>query len=92
MSLRTVCPKCSATFHSKYKAEKVEGICDSCGTKLIQREDDKPEKIKMRLKEYNRTIKPLLDEYEKRGLLHEIDASPSIEQIYEEVRKVVDLG
>ncbi|HBB64777.1 MAG: adenylate kinase (ATP-AMP transphosphorylase) [candidate division WS6 bacterium GW2011_GWC1_33_20] len=90
MSLRTVCPYCDTTYHSIYKVEKVKGYCDKCGTKLIQREDDQPEKIKSRLEEYNRTISPILEVYRKRGVLIEIDATPSIEAIHKEV--VTKLG
>jgi adenylate kinase len=91
MSLRTVCSNCGSTFHSKYKKEKVEGYCDKCGTILAQREDDKPHKIVQRLKEYSRTIAPILTEYRNRGLLREIDASPTIEVIHKEVVKVLNL-
>jgi adenylate kinase len=85
MSLRLVCPKCNTTYHEKYKPETVKGICDKCGVQLVQREDDKPEKIKSRLSEYNRTIAPILEEYSRRGILVEIDATPSIAEIYKEI-------
>jgi adenylate kinase len=81
MSLRRICPYCDATYHQKYKKEQVEGYCDRCGTKLIQREDDKPEKIAMRLKEYERGISEIEAVYRQRGILIEIDASPSIDEI-----------
>lgn len=90
MSLRRVCPNCDTTYHVKYKKEAVEGYCDNCGTKLIQREDDQPEKISLRLKEYNRTIAPILEVYKKRGILIEIDATPSIEEIHSQV--ILKLG
>jgi adenylate kinase len=82
MSLRWVCPNCHATYHEKYKKESVKGYCNRCGTKLIQREDDRPDRIKMRLMEYNRTIDPIIDYYKNKGILIEIDASPSIEEIH----------
>lgn len=85
MSLRKICPYCDATYHQKYKPEKVEGYCDKCGTKLIQREDDQPDKIKLRLKEYNRTITPIVETFRQRGILIEIDAAPSIEEIHTQV-------
>lgn len=91
MSLRKVCTNCDATYHSKYKKEKVDGYCDKCGTMLSQREDDKPEKIVKRLQEYNRTIGPILQEYRNRGVLIEIDANPSIEEIHKNVIKVLNL-
>ena len=90
MSLRWVCPNCDATYHEKYKPEKVKGYCDRCGTMLVQREDDRPDRIRNRIREYNRTINPILDVYRSRGILIEIDASPSIDEIHKEV--VAKLG
>lgn len=91
LSGRTVCEKCGEPYHPKWKKEEVEGICDKCGSKLIQREDDKEEKIRERLEEYNRTIGPILDEYRKRGILIEIDASPSIEEVHKEIIEKLNL-
>jgi len=85
MSLRWVCPNCGTTYHEKFKQEKVKGYCDRCGTKLMQREDDRPERIKMRIMEYNKTIKPILKHFAEKGTLIEIDATPSIEDIHKEV-------
>ena len=91
MSVRTYCPSCGMTFHPKFKKEKVQGICDKCNTKLIQRDDDKPEKIRERLREYNRTIEPILDTYRTRGILVEVDAAPSIEDIHKEILEILGL-
>ena len=91
MSVRTICSKCGEPYHPEYKKEKVNGICDKCGGKLVQREDDRPEKIRERLNEYNRTIDPILEEYKKRGILLEIDASPSIEIIHKQLIKELGL-
>jgi adenylate kinase len=92
MSLRWICPNCDATYHEKYKQESVKGYCDKCGTKLVQRVDDQPERIKMRLMEYNRTIEPILKHYKDKGILIEIDASPSIEEIHKEVVEKLGLN
>ena len=54
---RRVCPKCGASYHLKLHPPKVEGVCDNCGSRLIQREDDNPETIKNRLKLYHDEIK-----------------------------------
>lgn len=85
MSLRWVCPNCNQIYHEKYKKERIQGFCDTCGMRLTQREDDQPVRIKSRLEEYNRTIQPILDEYRKRNILVEVDASPSIEEIQREI-------
>jgi adenylate kinase len=91
MSLRRVCTNCDATYHAKYKREKIEGYCNKCGTILSQREDDKPEKIVKRLQEYNRTIGPILEEYRNRGVLIDIDANPGIEEIHLKLVKALNL-
>jgi adenylate kinase len=91
LSLRRVCNNCDQIYHAKFKKEKVDGYCDKCGTMLSQREDDKPHKISQRQKEDERTIKPIIEEYKKRGIYLEIDASPSIEEIHEEVIKLLNL-
>jgi adenylate kinase len=85
LSLRWVCGNCGATYHEQYKKEKVKGYCDKCGTKLIQREDDSPDRIKSRMREYERTITPILNYYKEKNLLIEIDASPSIEEIHKDL-------
>lgn len=91
MSLRWVCTNCDSTYHEKYKKENVKGYCNRCGMKLIQREDDQPERIKMRIKEYNRTIDPILEHYKDVGNLIEIDASPSIKEIHGVVVEKLEL-
>ena len=90
-TLRWTCPRCSATYHKKYKKEKVEGYCDKCGMKLIQREDDTVERTKSLFYEYQRTITPILTEYSKRGIIKEVNASPSIEEIHQEIIKQLNL-
>ena len=91
MALRWVCPKCQKNYHEKYNPEKKKGLCDLDGGELFQREDDKPAIIEERLKQYNETIKPILEEYKKRGILVEIDASPDIKTIHSEVVKRLNI-
>jgi adenylate kinase len=86
LSLRKYCPKCQSTYHPQFKKELVEGFCDKDGAILIQREDDKPEKIKIRLKEqYEDTIGSIERLYADRGIMVRIDASPSIEEIRQNI-------
>lgn len=91
MSLRKVCSVCGENYHEKYKVEKVNNVCDKDGGKLVKRDDDKPESIKKRLEEYNKSISPILKEYKQRGVLVDIDASPSIEEINKEVLNILDI-
>ncbi|MDD2427274.1 MAG: adenylate kinase [Eubacteriales bacterium] len=67
---RVVCPNCGATYNLQTMPPKVTGICDRCGSKLIQRKDDTEEVFRVRLEAYNKQTAPLLDYYEEKGLLH----------------------
>jgi len=78
---RRICSKCGAIFHVKNMPPKIDGICDKCGGKLYQREDDKPETIKIRAKEYLEKTKPLIKFYTEKGLLANVDANPPIEEV-----------
>ncbi len=77
LSGRRTCPGCKTTFHVVMKPSRVSGRCDRCGAKLIQREDDQPESIKVRIQEHERSSLPLLRFYRERGLLISIDAGGS---------------
>jgi len=78
---RRTCSKCGAIYHVKNVPPKVEGICDRCGGRLIQRSDEKPEVIKNRLVVYREKTKPVIDYLRKKGLLVDIDAHYDIEEI-----------
>jgi adenylate kinase len=81
LSWRRTCSKCGAVYHLKNIPPKVDGICDKCGGKLYQRSDETPEAIKVRMKEYEKKTKPLIDFYKKKKLLADIDANYPYEQI-----------
>ena len=69
MSGRRVCEKCGNSYHIEYKPTKVEGICDACGGKVVQRADDKPETVIARLATYHEKTAPLKDFFAARGKL-----------------------
>ncbi len=69
MSGRRVCEGCGNSYHIEYKPTKVEGVCDACGAKVVQRIDDKPETVQARLKTYHEKTAPLKDYYQSRGKL-----------------------
>lgn len=69
MSGRRVCEGCGNSYHIEYKPTKVEGICDACGAKVVQRVDDKPETVLSRLKTYHEKTAPLKDYYAAKGKL-----------------------
>nr|WP_072536887.1 adenylate kinase [Anaerococcus mediterraneensis] len=83
---RRVCPDCGATFHIQNHKPEKEGICDRCGSKLIQRNDDNEETVKNRIEVYNSHTKPLMDYYEKAGKLITIDGANSPEEVFNEFK------
>ena len=90
LSGRRTCSKCKAVFHVTNKPPWVEGICDHCGGELIQREDDRPESVRVRMAAYEKSTRPLTDFYKKRGLLVTIKAEGSPEEIYQRTQMVLE--
>lgn len=82
LSGRRTCPGCKAVFHVTARPPKVAGVCDHCGGKLYQREDDREESIRVRMAAYAKSTAPLTDFYRSRKLLIEISADGSPEQIF----------
>ncbi len=76
---RRSCPKCGAVYHIKYNPPKKEGICGACGTALIQRDDDKEETVKKRLKTYEEQTAPLIEYYEQKGRLITVEGQEKVE-------------
>ena len=90
LSGRYICSKCGATYHKIYNPTKVEGTCDVCGGHdFYQREDDKPETVKNRLKVNIEMNTPLIDFYDKLNLLYKINGEQEIDEVYNEVKKVL---
>ena len=79
MSGRRVCQACGAPFHIKSRPPKVEGVCDACGGKLVQRADDQLETVRHRLEVYHSETEPLKGYYENKGILTAVDNQPTIE-------------
>ena len=78
MSGRRVCPNCGASYHIEYKKPAKDGVCNSCGTELIIRKDDKPEVVLDRLNIYHEQTEPLKDYYEKAGKLVIIEGQEEV--------------
>lgn len=90
MLTRRVCPKCKVTYNTKLHKPKVEGICDNCGENLIQRQDDSnPEAIKRRLEIYEEKTSPLVEYYNKKGVLKTETISIAINRMGDTVAKEV---
>ena len=81
LSGRRSCPNCQRTFHVVYEKPSVEGVCDGCGTALVQRDDDKAEVIARRLEVYAEQTEPIISFYRNEGLLITINASGPVSEI-----------
>ncbi len=79
---RRICRACQASYHLSFNPTKVEGICDRCGGETYQRKDDSADVIANRLDVYEAQTAPLLDYYEKMGILRRVNGTGSIEGIY----------
>ena len=86
---RRVCKTCGATFHVEFNAPKVEGICDNCGAKLIQRPDDTEETAVNRLAVYDENTAPLLDFYAKKNLLKTVNGDQPLDKVFEDIKEVL---
>ncbi|MBR4719463.1 MAG: adenylate kinase [Lachnospiraceae bacterium] len=82
MSGRRACLKCGATYHIEHIPPKQEGICDKCGSELVLRDDDKPETVNKRLNVYHEQTQPLIDYYNKKGILKEVDGSQDMKDVF----------
>lgn len=82
MGGRRACVGCGATYHIKYNAPKVENTCDTCGGELIIRDDDKPETVQNRLSVYHEQTQPLIDFYEKQGVLKTVDGTVDMNDVF----------
>lgn len=91
LSARRVCPKCGAVYNMLYHPPKNDEICDVCGTKLIQRDDDRPETIRRRLEVYRRDTEPLIDYYRQKGLLAVVDGTGKVDEITGRIVQVLGL-
>jgi len=80
---RRTCGKCKAVYHITSRPSRREGVCDHCGGQLVQREDDRPESIRVRMAAYEASTRPLTEFFGARGLLLPIPADGAPEQIHE---------
>ncbi|MGM0380691.1 MAG: adenylate kinase [bacterium] len=86
---RRVCKNCGETYHLEENPPAEDGICDECGSEIIQREDDRPEAIKQRLNAYRDKTEPVLEFYKEKGLLHSIDGEKDIDDITQIIEELV---
>jgi adenylate kinase len=86
---RRTCAKNGHIFHVEFDPPKHEGVCDVCGSRLIVRDDDKPEVIKHRLDTYHEKTKPLVAFYEERGVLKRVDGSLEPDEVSNRIRALL---
>jgi len=90
LSSRRICERCGSIYHLIFNPPKHDEICDLCGGRLYQREDDKEEVVKRRLAIYYKKSYPLTEYYAKRGVLVEIDGTGSIEDVQKRIKAVLE--
>ncbi len=82
MGGRRACVTCGATYHIEHVPPKKEGICDKCGSELILRDDDKPETVQKRLSVYHEQTQPLIEYYDKKGILKTVDGTVDMMDVF----------
>lgn len=86
---RRVCKGCGATYHVEFNAPKTEGICDACGTQLIQRADDTEATAVNRLAVYDEQTAPLLEFYAKQNILKTVNGDQPLTKVFEDIKAVL---
>ncbi|BCJ55823.1 adenylate kinase [Actinoplanes sp. NBRC 14428] len=88
---RRLCPGCGMDYNLIADRPEVEGRCDICGTQLVKREDDTPEALAARLRDYHEKTRPVLELFRRKEVVHDVDARPSPEEVQQEIRRVLSL-
>lgn len=89
MSGRRACLSCGATYHIEHVPPKTEGICDRCGKELVLRDDDKAETVKKRLNVYHEQTQPLIEFYEKKGVLKSVDGTVDMQDVFAAIVRIL---
>ena len=88
---RKICPECDAVFNDLFKdsKSKVPDICDNCGSKLIRRTDDNMETFENRYSIYENETKPLIEYYEKKGMVYHVDSNVDANYTFGQIKKIL---
>lgn len=86
---RRICKNCGATYHLVFNPPAKEGVCDKCGGELYQRDDDNEETVGNRLEVNLKQSQPLLDFYEKKGYLRNIDGQQDINKVFADIKELL---
>lgn len=87
---RRVCPKCGASYHIETLKPAKEDICDRCGAEIVQRKDDNPESLKVRLDNYFESTKPIADFYKAKGNYVAFDGTKTPDEIFRELASYLE--
>ena len=87
---RRTCRQCGQMYNIYYNPPKKEGVCDKCGGELYQRDDDKEETIRKRLEVYQSQTAPLIEYYQKKGILKSVNGVGNIDEIFANICAIVD--
>lgn len=87
---RRLCPNCGEIYNIYYKPSNVEGKCDKCGNDLITRKDDNLESLMVRLNEYHSNTEPVLEYYNRSGLILNVDASRNKEEVFADIKAALE--
>ena len=86
-----MCPNCDAVYHVLTNPPKKRGVCDNCGSTIIQREDDKEETVRTRIRTYDEQTAPLVAHYKGQGLLQDVYASGHIVEVQHRILEALRL-
>lgn len=90
LSSRRICPACSEVYHLESHPPRAAGVCDACGSALVQRPDDREEVIRERLQVYRRQTEPVAAIYRERGLLSEVDGTGDAARVWTRLDRAVE--
>jgi adenylate kinase len=86
LSGRRICRSCQTPYHVMFNTSKVEGVCDKCGGELYQRDDDTEATVRNRLEVYRNQTEPLIEYYDKQGVVARVDGAQAPDRVYEDIR------
>ena len=87
---RRVCSECGRNYHVEFDPPEEEGVCDACGGELIQREDDTEETVRERLRVFEDNTAPVIEFYDERGDLAEVDGEGTPQEVWERLEAAVE--
>jgi adenylate kinase len=90
LTARRICKNCGASYHLEFLKPKKVGVCDKCSGELYQRKDDSEDVILNRLKVYHEQTAPLVDYYQNKNVLYQVDGNKKIDMIFQEICDIID--